>query len=122
MRMYGGGENFINYTLAILGYKKWIYPDATLFHHGAKRDYHFTFDGVLYNRMIAHYLFGGSKVLKEFAQNTKGDPSLKIDMVNKIIETQKQHRYHIKERQKVDLQKWVLAWQQYAQEDEKDKG
>lgn len=110
MMAYGGGENFINYTLSVLGYKKWIYQDATLFHHGGKRDYHFTFDGMLYNRMVAHYLFGGLQVLKAYADAVKGDRDLKINMVNKVMDTQKEHRYHIREKQKMSIEEWVEKW------------
>jgi hypothetical protein len=71
--IYGGGENFINYALAVCGYKKWIFPNGTLFHHGEKRDYHYEGDDTVRNRMIAHFLFGGYNTLEKFRNNCRGD-------------------------------------------------
>ena len=114
MTMYGGGENYINYTLAVMGYKKWIYPHGTLFHHGDKRDYHYTYDGMLWNRMVAHYLFGGISVLKKYVDNVKGRPEVLESMQNKILNTYNDHRQLIKDQTVLTIDEWVK--QQRAKE------
>jgi len=110
MTMYGGGENYINYTLAVMGYKKWIYPHGTLFHHGAGRDYHWTYDGMLINRLIAHYLFGGKDKLLKFANSSKGRPEVIERMVNDVLNKQKEHRNIIKAGQKLEIDTWLEQW------------
>ena len=57
LRIHGGGENFMNYTLSVLGKHKWIYSWGTLFHHGEKRSYHYVYDDYIRNKILAAYLF-----------------------------------------------------------------
>lgn len=112
MAAYGGGENFMNYTLAVMGLSKWIFPSVTLHHHGDKRDYHYTYDGTLNNRFIAHYLFGGYSKLKALAQQSKGRPGVIESMVENILKN-KEHtaqRKLIKKQTKIDLDDFVKKW------------
>lgn len=108
--VYGGGENFMNYALAVTGMKKWIYPDCTLFHHGEKRDYHFYYDDTLYNRLLSHYLFGGVILLDRFASNAKGDKRVIENMRTHIIDTHFEHRKHIKKNHVIDIDVWAERW------------
>lgn len=110
LTMYGGGENFINYTLSVCGFKKWIFPEATLFHHGDKRDYHFTYDGMLYNRLVAHYLFGGKKLLKAYSDEVDGSIPVILDAVNRVLDEHKQHRSIIRCIQKMEIEEWTKKW------------
>lgn len=110
MTMYGGGENYINYTLAVMGYKKWIYPKGVLFHHGDKRDYHYTYDNFWFNRFIAHYLFGGKKALSKLAEVTKGKPEVIQSWIDRILVEQKKHREIIKSKEKITLDDWLKQW------------
>jgi glycosyltransferase involved in cell wall biosynthesis len=109
--IYGGGENFMNYTLSVTGYKKWIYPNTTLFHHGEKRDYHYEYDDMLYNRMTSHYLFGGLRLLDLFTKYSKGRPAVLSSLRQKCIEQHKQHREKIKRIQVCDIEEWVARWE-----------
>lgn len=108
--IYGGGENFMNYTLAVCGYKKFIYPHATLFHHGERRDYHYEYDDTLYNRMLAHYLFGGTKWLELFARHSKGNRNAIDIMKMNIMDMEKEHRDKIASIQKYDIEEWADDW------------
>lgn len=112
MTMYGGGENFMNYTLSVLGLKKFIFPGATLFHHGEKRDYHYTYDGMIFNRMIAHYLFGGLSGLKKYTEGLPGniERGKKINFINQIIDEQSDHRSFIRDQQKIGIEEWAKKW------------
>jgi glycosyltransferase involved in cell wall biosynthesis len=108
--IYGGGENFMNYTLAVTGYKKYIYPGTVLHHHGDKRDYHYEYDDMVYNRMTAHYLFGGKRLLDLFTQHTKGRPSVLDDMNQNCYMEHKDHRERIKAIQKYEIKEWAEKW------------
>lgn len=110
MGMYGGGENYINFTLSVMGYKKWIFPLGTLHHHGDKRDYHYTYDALWFNRFIAHYLFGGEKVLKDLARVTKGKPEVIQGWVDRVLIEQKEHRNLIKNQEVISLDDWTKQW------------
>lgn len=110
MGMYGGGENYINFTLSVLGLKKWIYPKGTLHHHGANRDYHYTYDALWFNRFIAHYLFAGEKGLKDLANVTKGRPEVIQGWVKTVFKEQKEHRVLIKKQEVITLDDWMEQW------------
>lgn len=113
MLAYGGGENFINYALSYCGYNKWIFPAITLHHHGEKRDYHYTFDGQVWNRMVAHYLFGGKDILEKMLIHQKGRPEV-LDRFKRQIYSNhhyKKHRDIIKENGGIDLMKWRADWE-----------
>jgi glycosyltransferase involved in cell wall biosynthesis len=108
--IYGGGENFFNYTLAVCDLKKYIYPFGTLFHQGEKRDYHYIFDDMLKNRMISHYLFGGEDLLDKLCMVLKG----RMDIINKlkyeVLQSHKDHRELIKQKQKITIEDWRERW------------
>lgn len=110
MSSYGGGENFLNYTLSVIGKKKFIYPYATLFHHGEARDYHWDYSGFVRNRMIAHYLFGGVDLLDKFTSITKGRPATLRKLRDSVIPEQKPQRELIKKQQVTTIQDWSKKW------------
>ena len=112
MYAYGGGENFMNYALSVTGKRKWIYPGVTCHHHGDRRDYHYTYDGTLINRLLAHYLFGGFDKLRKLASVSKGDPDAVKSFVHQILssEVHKVHRDIIKENANYDLDIWADKW------------
>lgn len=111
-RAYGGGENFMNYALAVTGHKKFIYPGVTLFHHGEKRDYHSTYDGTLWNKLVAHYLFGGVEKLENLANSSKGKKEVLKMMVNDIksISEYLCQRRVIKENTVIHVDDWAEEW------------
>lgn len=108
--IYGGGENFMNYTLAVLGYKKWIYPNGVLCHHGEKRGYSWNYDDHIRNRILATYLFGGKEVGNRFISIAKGRPEVLKRMFDEVIVKCKNQREHIKARQKMTIDEWVQIW------------
>lgn len=110
MTTYGGGENFLNFTLAVCGFKKWIYPYGTIFHHGAPRDYHYEYDGLVYNRLLSHYLFGGKSLFERLKKVTKGNPNAIEQLGKKAIKNGHIQRQHIKESQKMLIEEWRSKW------------
>lgn len=107
--IYGGGENFMNYTLSVLGYKKFIYPDGVCFHHGDKRDYHYVYDDFVTNRLIAHYLFGGEELCMNLCTVLKGRPEVLESFAKKAILDHYDQRQHIKKTQKMLIQEWAMG-------------
>jgi glycosyltransferase involved in cell wall biosynthesis len=108
--IYGGGEDFSNFCLSVLGMKKWIWPHGTLFHHGEKRGYHYLYDDYVRNKMIATYCFGGKELLDVFADHAKGTPKVLQEIKNDAIVKCKGHRELILSRQKVDIHEWAKRW------------
>lgn len=108
--IYGGGENFINYTLAVLGKKKWIMPGGTLFHHGEKRGYHWNGDDMIRNRFIANYMFGGNKWLSLMRDNRKGKKEVLQNIYEDVKATCKEHRELIKSKQIISIEEWLRKW------------
>lgn len=108
--IYGGGENFINYALAVLGKKKWIMPGGTLFHHGEKRGYHWNGDDMIRNRFIANYMFGGDKWLSLMRDNRKGKKEVLQSIYENVKATCKGHRELIKLRQVIMIEDWLSKW------------
>ena len=110
--IYGGGENFINYTLAVLGMKKWIMTGGhTLFHHGEKRGYHWNGDDMIRNRFIANYMFGGDKWLTLMRDNRKGKKEVLQKIYEDVKATCKGHRELIKRQQVIPIEEWLSKWQ-----------
>jgi glycosyltransferase involved in cell wall biosynthesis len=117
MGIYGGGENFMNYTLAILGYKKWIFPGSVkndyypaLHHHGEKRGYSQNYDDTLRNRMAAMYCVGGKDFATLFSNQHKGKPEVKATLLNQVLDQVKDQRAMIKSKQKMTIQEWLKKW------------
>ena len=97
----------MNYTLAVTGYTKFIYPSATLFHHGDRRDYHYNYDDMIINRMTAHYLFDGRDGLELFRRHTKGKSTVLRAYAEFVEAENKPQREKIKEIQQYDIRQWV---------------
>ena len=105
--IYGGGENFINFSLAVMGMKKWIYPNGILRHHGEKRGYSWNYGDYHRNRMIATYCFGGKDWLNRYAK-TMSSKIPNIDKVTQdIIEKVTSHRLLIKKQQTCTIDDWL---------------
>lgn len=109
--IYGGGENFINFTSAILGYKKWIMPGGALFHHGDKRGYAYNGSDFIRNRMIANYCFGGQDWLYRLAANARGRPDILENIRRSVIETCGAQRNMLKAKQKISIEEWLEQWE-----------
>jgi len=108
--VYGGGENFMNFCLAVLGKKKWIMPGDPLYHHGDKRGYSYNYDDFVRNRMIASYLFGGKGWALRQSQNMRGGPRILQEIYKGVVESCYVQRQGIKEKQKITIEEWIGQW------------
>ena len=105
--VYGGGENFINFTLAVLGYNKVIYNGEALYHEGKeKRGYNFYGDDYLRNRLIATYMFGGLDLIKKYAPHCKGNQKAIEKMCEEIHMKCSEQRKQIESLQVIDIEEW----------------
>lgn len=71
--IYGGGENYINYLLGVIGAKKLIYPHGCLYHHGEKRGYEWNWEDYQRNRLIATSIFGGVEMADTYQKGIGGN-------------------------------------------------
>jgi len=108
--IYGGGENFINFTLAVLGKTVNIFPSGPLFHHGEKRGYHWNGDDYTRNRTIANYVFGGKRLAEKFIEHRKGNKDVLQGILNDVLEKARPHREMIREKQQIGINEWLSSW------------
>lgn len=104
--IYGGGEHFINFCLAILGKTINIFPGDPLRHHGDKRGYSWFYDDYHRNRMVATYCFGGEDWLRLYTQNTKGNQDHLRKIEANVIETCRHHRHFLEANQVISIDEW----------------
>lgn len=111
--IYGGGENFINFTLATLGYSVNIFPSAPLYHYAEKRGYEWNFDDHLRNKMIAAFLFSDYEFLKLFTENHRGNPIQKQKIMESVIGNASiiDHREMLIKKRVISIQDWWKTWQ-----------
>ena len=111
--IYGGGENFLNFSMAVLGKKVNIMVGDALHHHGDKRGYSWNFDDHLRNKFIATYCFGGIDFVTLFAKNSRGDEKQKRNILDSVLKNKKciEHRKLIKSKQVISIKDWWDSWQ-----------
>lgn len=105
--IYGGGENYLNFVLAILGKKKWIMPGGALHHHGDKRGYNWNATDFIRNRTIASYMYGGHELARKYIDNSKGDKQILDNIYNEVITKCQSHRNIIKAQQVINIEDWL---------------
>lgn len=111
--IYGGGENFINFSLAVMGYHINVFHRPNCLHHYAdKRGYSWTYDSWVKNRIAAAYIYGGESWAHTFALNVRGRKEVLEKMYLDVLTKCRNHHEHIHTRTKLTPQQWVE--QEYA--------
>lgn len=108
--IYGGGENFMNFTLATLGKSINIFPTPPLYHHGAGRGYSQAWGDLHLNRFIANYVYGGAETLDKYKQVIKGNKKVINKLVRTAIEKGREHRELIAPKQVIKIDQWAERW------------
>jgi len=110
--IYGGGEPFFNFSLAVMGMKKYIWNPGFLYHYGNDRGYSWNFGGWLKDELIAAYCYGGIDLLQLKADNAGADKAGANTIAKEItsIPSIQQHREIIAKQQILPIEKWVKAW------------
>lgn len=109
--IYGGGENFINFTLAILGRKINIFPGPPLRHHGERRGYSYNWADMQRNRLLATLMFGGVKHMRRFQGKMKGNKVHAQRLADQAVVLGREQRDMIKSKQVIEIDDWVKTWQ-----------
>lgn len=109
--IYGGGENFINFTMAIMGLNINIFPANPIYHYAEKRGYHWNYTDFHRNRCIASYMYGGKDFAKKYITSVKGRPEVLSSIYEDVVTKCQEHREHIKKSQKLDIETWCQIWQ-----------
>lgn len=115
--IYGGGENFLNFTMSVLGMKKFIFGRSPLYHHGDERGYRWNFWDYERNRMIATLMFGGEAFASKYAEKRHvrakgGSPRQFRVILDGILrrDSVRSQRSFIEKFQEVDLLDWIGKW------------
>jgi len=110
--IYGGGEPFFNFAGAVIGLKRWIWPNGCLFHHGAERGYNWNFDGWIRDEMIAAYCYGGRDFLLEKIQHVDGSREVLAAIAEEVLSNRSivEHAREIHEKQVIKIDEWVRPW------------
>ena len=110
--IYGGGEHFINFTLAVLGKTVNIYPANPLYHYAAPRDYNWYYDDYHRNRCIATYMFAGADAAKNYMKNTKGDQTVLQAIADDVISKEFNHFLSIQKQKVQTIEEWWAKWEE----------
>jgi len=105
--IYGGGEHFLNFTLATMGKTINIYPSWPLYHYAAPRGYHWNYVDYHRNRCIATYMFGGEEWAYRYIKNIKPHDSSGDAMKESIYSTVIGSKTCINHRQKLTTQQII---------------
>ncbi len=107
---YGGGENILNYVLSIQGIKHYIYNKGTLYHHGDKRGYHWTWDGFQYNRATAMYLIGGESFMWKYIHSLAGNPTILQNIGDLVLSKNISIKEKIQANQIISIEEYINSW------------
>jgi glycosyltransferase involved in cell wall biosynthesis len=111
--IYGGGENFLNFTLSTMAYSKWIYPGGTIHHHGAERGYNWNYDDYHTNRAIALYFHAGSEIAARYLDGL-GNPKVRRMTHRRMVgDVSLKHLDMIQTKQTVNFLDWVNSQTEY---------
>lgn len=84
--IYGGGENFANFTLAVLGKTINIFPTSyPLYHYAEKRGYHWTGNDWMRNRLIASFVHSGQAFTKRQMEAMRGRVPVKNQLYESVV-------------------------------------
>lgn len=109
--IYSGGEHFINYVFAVMGFNKYVYTGDTLCHHGDKRGYNWNHNDQQRNRAIACFMYGGEKHLQGWLmKKAKLSGREKHNFFSDIINKCRSHREFIESQQVCTIEEWLERW------------
>ena len=110
--IYGGGENFMNFCLAVLGYNKWLYSaSGPLYHYAAPRSYHFDYVDFHHNRAIANWCIGGEDLARLYVDSLDCPKWQKEDIWTLSSRPSvADHAAMIQKKKKKDIKDWLASW------------
>jgi len=112
--IYGGGENFINFTLGVMGYNKWIFPTEPLYHYAAPRGYSWNYDDYHRNRAIATMMFGSRELSEKYLQNIRGHEIQKRMLIMDVLGNEETliHAQSLWKKHTMTIDEWSEQWKE----------
>jgi len=105
--IYGGGENFMNFTLRTMGIRSYIFQRGTLHHHGDPREYYWNWTDYTGNRAVANYFIGGDRYLNQYLDHRKGDKATLEKIKSIVVQECSAQAEEVWSRQVISIQTWV---------------
>jgi len=105
--IYGGGENFVNFVLAILGKDKHIMNTGPLYHYANSRGYSWNYDDFIRNRTIAVYMAAGEEAAHLFIKNCQGNQNILENIWKDVVSKTADHKELIESRQQMSISEWL---------------
>jgi hypothetical protein len=116
--IWGGGENFLNFALAVTGHDHTLFARGVVHHFAADhRGYSWNWLDFHRNRMVALYIVAGEEWLRNYVEDTIisekvapcNQPEVRETM-NNVLQTCKAHHDLIRERSVMSIEQWVRRW------------
>ena len=120
--IYGGGENYMNYVLAVLGKQKWVCPVGPLYHYAAPRGYYYNYDDFVRNRAIAATMITGDiEEAKNYLMHCQGDKDKLQEIYDSIQSKQSllNHLVRLAPHRQLTIEQWLNTRQNIGQWDGK---
>lgn len=111
---WGGGENFFNFSMAVMGHRKYVFPYGTLHHHGDKRNYNYSHDGFHRNRMIANACFGGEPWVDAYAAHMSGNRGIIQRLKEEALQGAEPQRSAIQKHRVRSIEDFAEQWHEKA--------
>ena len=111
--IYGGGENFINFVLAVLGKTINIFPTKRpLYHYAEKRSYSWNYTDWMKNRVIASFIHSGKDFAKRQIVNMRGQLPVKTRVLEGVMYNPDliERRTKIEHNTKVTIEEFCANW------------
>jgi len=105
--IYGGGENYVNFVMAILGKDKHIMNTGPLYHYADKRGYYYNYDDFIRNRTIAVYMVAGEEAAHLFVKNCQGNQNILENICRDVVSKTADHKKLIESRQQMTIGEWL---------------
>ena len=108
--IYGGGEHFINFTLATLGYSIFINPVPAVHHYAERRGYNYEYMDYKRNKIAATYIFGGQDRAERFSRTCKLDEKTRLRVLDQVFNECIDHHNLIMNKSVIDIDEWASKW------------
>jgi glycosyltransferase involved in cell wall biosynthesis len=109
--IYGGGENYFNFTLAVLGYDINMFNDGYIWHFAEKRGYNWNYTDYHRNRAIATYFYGDQHLLIRYLEGLKGNQQVWDTVFCEIQSRCGAHKNTIESSKKITIEEWAEKWE-----------
>lgn len=112
--IWGSGESFANFSLAVCGYKVSIWPFETVRHlcgGATKRGYSYHYWDLQRNKMISLFCVVGEEWMRNFIQDELADNLAKAHAIgDEVVQKLQKERQNILDNQTISIEGWAEQW------------